>query len=263
MIQVSHETPKCYLEDSKQFNDYQYALVHLLENNLSYRMHFIKCREEGIPIYLDNSLHELGTAIGGEVLLKWVDVLKPKNIFVPDVWEDKNASVVNAREWSKIDLPEGVEKVAVVQATSILEASLCYQAYKDMGYKKIAFSYGAKYFNEVFHHPNIHFGKALGRLLMINTLYKNGIICSSDKVHLLGASIPQEFGWYQGLPFIESLDTSNPVMSALEGIKYNKYGLMEKPKSNMNNHFNIEYSKSTLKLILHNVEKFKTINNLI
>ena len=29
MIKVSHETPRCLLEDSIQFNDYQYALAHL------------------------------------------------------------------------------------------------------------------------------------------------------------------------------------------------------------------------------------------
>ncbi len=38
----------------------------------------------------------------------------------------------------QIKLPKGVEKVAVVQATTIHEAATCYQTYKDLGYKKIA-----------------------------------------------------------------------------------------------------------------------------
>ena len=33
MVKVSHEVPMCLLEKSKEFNDYQYGLVHLLEVN--------------------------------------------------------------------------------------------------------------------------------------------------------------------------------------------------------------------------------------
>ncbi len=43
--------------------------------------------------------------------------------------------------------------------------------------------------------------------------------------------MPQEFGWYRGFKFIESIDTSNPVMAALEGIRYTNSGLIEKPKA--------------------------------
>jgi hypothetical protein len=61
------------------------------------------------------------------------------------------------------------------------------------------------------------------------------------KFHLLGCAVPQEFGWYYNHPQIESIDTSNPVMAALEGTTYsNGTGLNEKPKANMNEYFDIE-----------------------
>jgi hypothetical protein len=148
VMRISHEVPLCLLENSKRFNDYQYALVHLLEEDEDYRNHFIQCQKENIPIYLDNSLHELGEAIEGDILFKWINILKPECIFIPDVWQDTNASVVNARKWAQIQLPEGVTKVAVVQAENLTGASICYQTYKDLGYKKIAFSYGADYYNK-------------------------------------------------------------------------------------------------------------------
>ena len=79
-------------------------------------------------------------------LLKWVNILEPSNFFIPDVWQNYNASIVNAKEWSKIQLPKGVTKVAVIQAEDKSKVGLCYQTYRDLGYEKIAFSYGADYY---------------------------------------------------------------------------------------------------------------------
>ena len=74
--------------------------------------------------------------------------------------------------------------------------------------------------------------------------------------------MPQEFGWYDNHPQIESIDTSNPIMAALEGILYSNNGLNKKPEANMNNYFNIDPNKVKYEDILNNVNKFKKINNL-
>jgi hypothetical protein len=261
-IKVSHEVPLCLLEDSLRFNDYQYSLVHLLEENEEYRNHFLKCKEKGIPIYLDNSLHEKGYAIGGDILMKWINILEPECVFIPDVWEDKNASIVNAREWIKYQYPKNTTPVAVVQAKSLQEAIECTQTYKDLGYKKIAYSYGASYYNEWFPHPNTHIGKALGRIHVISVLYTDGILVPTDRVHLLGTSYPMEFSMYDGIECIESIDTSNPIMAALENTYYEAYGLYSKPKINMNESQNMDINKINLGLIKYNVNMFRKINNL-
>ena len=262
MIKISHETPLCLLEDSRYFNDYDYALVHLLDEEPEYAKYFLKSREKGRHIILDNSLHELGESYGDEGLLKWVDKLHPQEFIIPDVWQDRNASVVNARKWAQIELPKGVEKVAVVQATTIHEAATCYQTYKDLGYQKIAFSYGADYYNDVVPHPNKDIGKALGRLSVISALYETKVISQSDRIHLLGCSVPQEFGWYRGFNCIESIDTSNPVMAALEGITYLDTGLETKPKANINDFFYMESDRIDYNQLDYNLTKFKQINNI-
>ena len=175
-IKVSHEVPFCLLNYSKEFNDYDYCLPHLLDQNEEYKAYFIQAKAEGRYIVMDNSLHELGTAYDTERLMHWINVLEPNEFMVPDVWEDKVASIVNARAWSKYELPEGVIKVAVVQAKSFAEALECTHIYKDLGYKKIAYSYGASYYNEIVEHPNKNLGKALGRVKVITDLYKKGIL---------------------------------------------------------------------------------------
>ena len=262
MIKVSHEVPRCLLYDSKNFNDYDYALVHLLEEDETYREYFLEARAKGRYIILDNSLHELGEAYDDDGLLKWVDKLKPNEFIVPDVWENRDASVVNAYKWSMISLPEGVEKVAVVQATTLHEASTCYETYKELGYKKIAFSYGASYYNDICPHPNPDLGKALGRLFVISALYKTGVISKNDRIHLLGCAVPQEFGWYKGFNCIESIDTSNPVMAALEGTFYKSWGLDSKPKANMNDYYYMLSDQIDWKYLAQNLQRFRLINDL-
>ena len=38
-----------------------------------------------------------------------------------------------------------------------------------------------------------------------------------DRVHLLGCNLPQEYLYYKDFPFIETIDTSNPIIHGLEG----------------------------------------------
>jgi len=255
-IKVSHECPLCLLEKSLEFNQYDYALPHLLETNEQYRNFFLKSRDLGREIYLDNSLHELGSSMNDEVLIKWISILKPSNFFVPDVWEDGVLTLVNAKRWASIELPKETTKVAIIQATSLEEAMINYSILKNQGYEKIAFSYGNSYYNKISSHPNKDIGKALGRAQVIITLYKEGIIGDKDRIHLLGAACPFEFGLYKDFSFIESIDTSNPIMSTIDGISY-KHGFHNKPKANLNNSFEIDKSQISMNLLMWNVNSFK------
>ena len=261
-VKFSHETPFCLLGNSLKFNDYQYCLPHLMEQNEQYREHFMQCKADGIEIYLDNSLHELGASVSDELLTKWVNILEPSTFFVPDAWEDYDTSVVNARRWSNIAVPETTTKCAVIQAKSLHEAMLCVQAYRDLGYKKFAFSYGASYYNELCPALNPDFGKAIGRFIAISRMYEEGILLSRDRVHLLGTAWPAEFSLYRDMPFIESLDTSNPIMAALDGTIYREHGVSRKPIANMNNYQDMPIDDVAMELVEYNVMKFRSINGL-
>lgn len=262
MIKISHETPLCLLEDSKNFNNYDYCLPHLLDEEPEYLEYFLKSKAEGRYIIMDNSLHELGEAYNTERLLHWINELRPNEFIVPDVWEDMEGSCKNATEWAMQILPEEVEKVAVVQAKTLHEAFECTKIYKELGYEKIAYSYGASYYNDICTHPNKDLGKALGRVFVISTLYNQSVLTPSDRVHLLGCSVPQEFGWYKGIDCIESIDTSNPVMAALEDTYYTSGGLNTKPKANMNDFFHTPKDQINHDILIHNVNYFILINNL-
>lgn len=261
-VKISHEVPFCLLEKSLEFNDYDYCLPHLMDQNEEYKNFFYESKKQGRYIVMDNSLHELGKAYDTDRLFHWIKEIEPDEFIVPDVWENYSESVRNAKLWSQIELPEGVTKVAVVQAKDKHEAVLCTQMYKDLGYKKIAYSYGASYYNDICPHPNKDFGKAIGRYMVINDLMKDGILSPKDRVHLLGTALPIEFGLYKNIECIESIDTSNPVMAGIENTFYSNFGLHIKPKANMNNFQDIEERDINIDLIKYNILKFRKINGL-
>lgn len=261
-IKINHEVPKCLLTPSTTFNDYEFCLPHLLDQDEEYLNHFKEAKNKGRYIIMDNSLHELGEAYDHKRLLHWVNEIKPDEFIVPDVWQDMTQTIKNAKHWRQYKYPESTTLVAVVQADNLQEANIGYRLLKDLKYEKIAFSYGATFYTELVPHPNKDYAKALGRIYTITKLYNNKTISPKDRVHLLGSALPQEFGWYKDLPFIESIDTSNPIMAALDNVKYKKYGLDLKPKSNMNDNFNTKFEDIDYSYILHNVLMFKEINNL-
>lgn len=256
-IKVFHEVPFELLYINRDYTDGEYCLPHLLDENEQYRDYFYNTKEQGRYVIMDNSLHELGTAYSTDRLMYWINELKPNEFIVPDVWEDKNKSVQNARSWSSVSLPDDVTKVAVVQAKSIGEAIECTQTYFDLGYKKVAYSYGASYYNDVCPHPNKDLGKALGRLQVISTLYDMKLLLPTSRVHLLGCSSPFEFSLYKDITCIESIDTSNPVMAAIEGIQYNKSLTISKPQINMNQAQEISIEDINMDLYYYNIKMFK------
>jgi hypothetical protein len=262
-MKVSHEIPFAYLENSLKFNDYDYLLPHLYDEYTEYREFF---KREGKLnrryIVMDNSLHELGVPYSKGRMISIIEEIKPDEFIVPDAWEDAITSMRQAKEWSFIELPEGVKKVAVVQGKSFNDVVKCYQTYKWLGYTKIAFSYGASYYNNIFPHPNKDIGKALGRQLVISQMIEMGLIGNSDEIHLLGCSLPQEFLYYKDVKQIKSMDTSNPVMAAFDGILYNDWGLDSKPKTKIDEVMNKRYDSDIYNKIEYNTTQFKRINAL-
>ena len=259
-MKVSHEVPRCLLEMSREYNDYDYCLPHLLDIDEDYKQYFINARDTGRYVIMDNSLHELGEAYDFDRLKYWVNELEPDEFMVPDVWMNCGQTAAQAKYWKQFIFPEKTKKVAVIQGENKNQAYLCANLLFGLGYDKLCVSYGATWYNDFFPHMNPDMGKALGRVRFVQGLLNLNQL-KDVKLHLLGCSIPQEFGWYDNNPRIESIDTSNPIMAALEGIEYQDHGLNTKPKANMNDHFDIKFKDIKYGSILYNVNKFRKINN--
>ena len=90
---ISHEVPKCLFRDSLEFNDYDYALVHLFDKDPEYLAFYKESVKKGRHVLLDNSIFELGEAYDNEQFAKWVDELRPTEYIVPDALEDADKTI--------------------------------------------------------------------------------------------------------------------------------------------------------------------------
>ena len=129
-IKVSHESPLSLLEDSTKFNDYQYCLVHLMEEQDKYREWFTYRYRSLVPngeILLDNSIFELGESFNPDRYAHWANEIKPNYYIVPDVLEDGYATILQFEQFTKKypDLP-GLA-IGVVQGKTWQEVIDCYQ----------------------------------------------------------------------------------------------------------------------------------------
>ena len=254
-MKVSHEVPKVLLNNSREFNDYDYALPHLLDKDEYYKDYFYNARKEGRYIIMDNSLHELGEAYDFDRLHHWIKEIEPDEFIVPDVWMKQAQTNAQAKYWKQFKYPKRTKIVAVVQGEDEQKAHLCAGLLADLGYKKLCISYGASWYGD---NP---LDRSIGRINFVKDLLSRKEL-KDIKFHLLGCAVPQEFGWYRNEPRIESIDTSNPIMAALEGTKYSKSGLLTKPVANMNTHFDIEPEYVNYNIVLKNVKRFREINGL-
>ena len=201
---------------------------NLLDQNEIYKNHFEKVKETGSYIIMDNSLHELGEAYDHERLRYWVSVIEPDEFIVPDVWMRCAETAAQAKYWKQFKYPKKTKLTAVIQGKDKNDAYLCANLLTNLGYKKLCVSYGATWYNDFYPHSNPDMGKALGRIRFVQGLLALDHL-KDVNFHLLGCSIPQEFGWYDNNPRIESIDTSNPIMAALEGNLLWDNGLNKKP----------------------------------
>lgn len=229
-MKISHELPIDLLPYSYKWNDFDYCLPKFL-NIPEYKEYFIQARKDGRFIILDNGLFE-GETYNEKQLFNFIEEIKPDIFIVPDSWNNKNKTLNNAIRWKNIEssLPYPSKLMVVIQSESLDEAIELYDyLVNTLQYDHIAFNHSLDMYNNLFPHKNKLVSQMMGRMMLINHLDKFHLL--QDKVyhHLLGCSLPQEFAYYQGYSFINSVDTSNPIMNGIYGIRYEEEGLFTKP----------------------------------
>ena len=101
-----------------------------------------------------------------------------------------------------------------------------------------------------------------GRQRFIQDLIDKGHWNWSKPHHLLGCSLAKEFKYYvdRRITNIRSCDTSNPIVAALKGLRYNgDLGLQEKPSTMLCDLINANVDEDTLELAQYNTTMFKHI----
>ncbi len=259
-MRVAHEAPLSIFDKVQSVTDYDYALVHLFEESEEYYNKFKKAVDNGRYVILDNSIFELGKAFNMDDFADYVRLLKPSAYIVPDSLEDAVGTMANYLEWDELygDLPG--EKIGVVQGSNLDDIISCYK-FMELSADKIAISFDYSFFQEQFpNEPTKYHSWVKGRQKLIDDLYNNNIINTNKPHHLLGCGLPQEFAHYKKYKWIDTVDTSNPVVHGMAGIKYNKYksdssGLEDKISTKLFTMLNEQVAN--IDDVLYNIAKFK------
>ena len=255
MIKVSHEVPLAMLEKSFEFNDYDYFLPTFATNE-QYLNHFIEARKKGRFIIMDNGLFE-NDLKDESTLLYYYETIQPDIFITPDSWNDSDTTFDNYKSWkTKVD-PNKI--MVVLQAKDMFEAEELYEALAKDGVKYIGFNHLGQFYDDFSCHLHFDTRKTLGRVEFISYLKETGKLDKDIHHHLLGCNQAEEFKYYPSVfyPEIKTLDTSNPVTLAFEGIDYEKHrNILTKPNIKVEDVF-ASTDKEKLWLAEKNIETFK------
>lgn len=256
---ISHEVPKTLLHDSLYFNDYDYFLIHLIKKYNEYMNHFHKCKKLNRFIILDNSACELRgkQEFDFDEFADYIEVLKPNEYLIPDVFNDYEKNIEYFEKWLKYYDKLPGKKIVTLHGKNEDEIIKSYKYFSHYNVK-IAINFDECIYTHFNYDDNISLNKMLNRIHLINKLIYKDIINYDLKHHILGCHLPQEFKLYKNFHWIESIDTSNPIMAGLEKIKYNENGLLNKPSLNIDNSQNITLNDDIMSCILHNIHTFRS-----
>ena len=265
-MKVSHESPLSILHVSKSYNDFDYALVHLFERYPDYYNYFKSARHVyNREVLLDNSIFELGKSFDSQMFYEAAKDLQPNMFIIPDVLENSQETMVSYlgfRDKAK-DLQSSflTKSIGAVQGKCWQELKNCYRF---MSYEAdmIAISFDFSYYQAIGEGNTELERFCSGRQRFITDLIESGIWEWNKPHHLLGCSLAKEFRFYvdKNIYNIVSCDTSNPIVAAINGLKYDAdYGLQSKPATKLADLIEHIFTDDQLDLVKYNTTMFKKI----
>jgi len=261
-MRIAHESPLCIFDEVQAATDYDYALVHLYEENPEYLAKFEKAIQDGRHVILDNSVFELETAFDSERFLYWINKTKPTEYIIPDVLEDSYSTIVKLGEWKTLyegRVETGSKTIGVVQGRNYDDIVWCYDHMKDLVDKiAISFDYSFMCPDTITDPEQRCHAFMRGRGMLLKDMLKDGVIDISKPHHLLGAFLPQEFKFYREYDWIDTIDTSNPVVAGINNTRYHSvFGLNTKEKTKLIEYMNDELTSEQKEAIFYNIETFR------
>lgn len=259
-MKIYHEAPLSIFDKVQDVTDGDYCLVHLCEENVEYLYAFVKAVEKGREVILDNSIFELEEAFESSKYAKWVEIIKPTWYIIPDVLNQCQATIDSFDKFiaEYPNLPG--KTIAVAQGETYEDFIRCYKYLANHEkVDKVALSFDYPWLQD-YPGENKYYRMMNGRRAVLKRMVDEGIINTNKPHHLLGCSLPQEYIPYQGYEWIDSVDTSNPVVAGIYEIKYLPTGLESKVTQKLFTLINDDVVDKWDN-VLYNIRKFRQFCN--
>ena len=276
-MKIAHESPLALLEESKLFNDYDYAVAPLLNGDTSYYEFFVESLKKGREVIIDNGIEdplELAdyvTAI--RKLIKDSKLTDDKKLtyvfpFIPDGCDETTKGI---KEFLKRFKKIPCRSMAIIQGTSFLDL---FKSFHDIYpfADKIGIPINSKAYEDFFEtmQPQISLleKQTHGRQLLIEQMYHAGWLVKDKPLHLIDIGLPNEYGYYihkhaELSEFIETANTIDPIVQGVNGVEYdNPITLREKQPELRIDTLERIASETPVQMALQNIRVFRVINNL-
>jgi len=253
MTLISHEVPKSLFSHHGLISDYPYVLGHLLKLDSEYEKFYRRMMKTSSFSILDNSCFELnGNSISNSELSSLIGEYKPSHYILPDVLHNKEATLQRSTQFLNTyrKLDKEATPIGVLQGKTFEELGDCFHWYRGRGITYIAIPFDPL--------PDSHYG--VSRYLVFRELFYS-IKSQSVDIHFLGCDNPSELLLYSGeeVDYITSIDTSSPIITGWNGIRYGEYGYNgPKPKEKLAENLDISLSLNQIEDIIYNIKKFRT-----
>ena len=197
----------------------------------------------------------MGESLDNDVLYEWFQRLEPDFVVLPDVLGDRRRTLERSIEFAN-DYPDTISNgMPVIQGATPDEMIDCYNEFIEYSDKWpiIGIPFVYRWADK---DPTL---QANERIKLLERMDRE-CIDRKFKHHLLGTWQAREFAHYKDYNWIHSIDTSNPVMSALDGIPYaGVHGLTQKPTSTFDSVYDMKEEDINLNLLYYNVDSFRQI----
>lgn len=257
-MKVSHESPLALLEESRNYNDYDYALVHLFDEIPEYYNFFIESLKQDREVILDNSIFELGEAYDADKFVEWILKLKPTYYIIPDVLNNSEGTINNLKSFIEKYPSLPGKRIGVVQGRTYEDICRCYREVEPI-VDKVAISFDYDLYLDMVQDKDMNVWQrwCKGRQMLLKQLLEDGVINQLKPHHLLGIALPQELKEYGDYNWIDSVDTSNPIVHGLHNVIYVDGNLQHKISTKLVDLIYSKINSEQLTNILYNVKEFK------
>ena len=252
-MKISHECPLDLLEKSKQFNDYEYSLLHLM--HIPEYKEFYKAQAKKRYQILDNSAFEYQFIDGGFNIDYFIDIIneiQPSSIIIPDIISNYEATIDEFRDFPFEYLHYTPEIIGVVQGKTEDELLKCAKFMHERADKLAIVFHSPAY--QIDLNKNKDENNCIGRYNIVKKIKK----ITNKPLHLLGCSLPKEFSLYEK-GIIDTIDTANPIQFSALGIKYNDISSINNKPNYLMSEENIIKKTKNINDIYYNITKFKDL----
>lgn len=255
-IELAIGAPISMMNELCQKGHIELCFTHLLkENNIVYKQYYLNAKRKGRFVILDNGIMELGYSMSTDDLISVSLELKPDLITPPEILNDGYLTLKMTYEFIKVF--EASELYPITKVFGVAHGAT-FKDWRSSFEELIKISYVARIgipydipfdiYTSTDNNNNRLKNLVIRRTELCNWIAENH---PTVPIHLFGLAHPSELPLQAKHSFIKSIDTSLPVMAAINNIKYSisDFGLYEKNILDIN----YPYDKKIVELALHNI----------